>query len=555
MEDQLKSQKRIVSAFLVCPMLFSGVVRSGAQEHEGAGSAELFTNLGDHSYEIGTSVAAAQEYFNQGLRLYYAFNHAESVNSFREAQGLDPECAMCWWGEALAFGPNINLPMDSASGVAAYRAVQRAAGLASNAGERERRLIEALAVRYELVPPADRSYLDSAYSSAVTELKTRYPDDPEIAVLFAESLMDLQPWDYWTEEKVLKPSMEVAVAALEGVLAVNPNHPGACHFLIHAVEKERPDLAVSCAERLAALMPGAGHIVHMPGHIYIRVGRYLEAVEANRHAVHADETYIQDIAPGPGMYTVGYYPHNYDFMAFAASMIGRREDAVSASRKVADLIPQEMIGQPGMGFLEHWKMRPLQFQVRFRMWEDILAQPQPSETLAHASGIWHYATGRALAAAGDIGGARQHLSAIRTIIEGPDLESLRMEFNESADLLSIAYHALAGWIAAESERYDDAVAHLEAAVSGEDALLYGEPPEWSVPVRQELGVVLLRAERWSDAERIFLEALDQFPENGWSYAGLVRALEEQGRERDAHDARQKFEAVWNTADVDIRDMF
>ena len=509
----------------------------------------LYDNLGDHHYEITTSVPRAQQYFDQGLRLYYAFNHAEAVRSLREAQRLDPTCAMCWWAEALAWGPNINLAMDSVSGVAAYAALQGALERRAHASPKEGALIDALAVRYAPVPPADRAALDEAYATAMERLSERHPDDNDIAVLAAEAQMDLRPWDYWTAAGQPQPGMAGALARLERVVEADPRHPGACHFYIHAVEKLYPERAVPCAERLAALMPGAGHLVHMPGHIYIRVGRYLDAVRANQHAVHADETYIQDQRPGVGMYTAGYYPHNYDFMAFAAMMIGRSADAVGAAEKVAGLIPPEAFGTPGMDFLEHWSVRPLQLRVRFARWDEILATPAPPESRPHARAIWHYAHGRASAAKGDLAGARQDLERLRAILGGSAIQGKRMEFNESAAILRIAERVLTGWVEAEAERWDAAVAALRQAVEAEDALTYGEPPEWTVPTRQELGAAQLAAERAADAERTFRADLDRFPANGWSLAGLAASLRAQGKTAEAARVEAELQQVWSTADV------
>ncbi|MFC6670505.1 tetratricopeptide repeat protein [Marinobacterium aestuariivivens] len=307
----------------------------------------LYDNLGDHHYPISTDIPQAQVYFDQGLRLYYAFNHAEAIRAFREAQRLDPQCAMCWWAEALAWGPNINLPMDEPSGRAAYAAVQGALARREHASEREQAMIDALAVRYAKEPPEDRAQLDQAYADAMARVAATYPDDHDIKVLYAESLMDLRPWDYWEEDGTPKPGIAEALKNLETVIEKNRNHPGACHFFIHAVEKLYPERAVACAERLANLMPGAGHLVHMPGHIYIRVGRYQDAVKANQHAIHADETYIRDQNPATGMYTAGYYPHNYDFLAFATMMIGQSEASIEAAEKVTALLPRNCSARPG----------------------------------------------------------------------------------------------------------------------------------------------------------------------------------------------------------------
>ena len=522
---------------------------AGAQGQTSAG-VPLYTDLGDHRYRVTTSVPRAQEYFDQGLRLYYAFNHAEAIRSFREAQRLDSRCAMCWWAEALALGPNINLAMDEPSGRAAYAAVQRALALRDGASERERALIDALAARYVAEPPADRVALDQAYADGMALVAARYPDDLDISVLYAESLMDLRPWNYWTEDGRLQPGMEDALARLEGALERNSRHPGACHFFIHAVEKVQPERAVRCAERLAALMPGAGHLVHMPGHIYIRVGRYLEAVQANEHAVHADETYIRDQQPGMGMYTAGYYPHNYDFMAFAAMMIGRSADAIMAAERVASLIPSDMFGAPGMDFLQHWTMRALQVRVRFARWSELLATQAPPESLPHARALWHYGRGRALAATADVAGARRELEQLRAIVASPALEGVRMEFNQSRDILRIADRVLTGWVEAAAGGFDAAAAALEEAVRLEDALLYGEPPEWTVPTRQELGAVQLLAGRAADAERAFRGDLERFPQNGWSLYGLAASLRAQGRTAEAERVENDFRGAWQTADVD-----
>src|SRR5690606_9704710 len=268
----------------------------------------------------------------------------------------------------------------------------------------------------------------SVLADALYKVVQQYPDNHEAAALYAESLMDLSPWRYW-ESGEPRPNTPKILAQLERVIAANPQHPGACHFFIHAVEAVQPERAVPCAERLAGLMPGAGHLVHMPAHIYIRVGRYADAVEANRHAVHADETWIRDQQPGMGVYTAGYYPHNYDFLAFAYSMIGRAEETLQASDKVAELIPDEMLTAPGMAFLQHWSTRPLQFRVRFGRWQEILAAPAPSDALPHARAMWHYARGRARLATGDLAGARADLAELVRLGADGRVAELHMEFN------------------------------------------------------------------------------------------------------------------------------
>ena len=508
----------------------------------------LYTNLGDHHYGITTRVPRAQQYFNQGLRLYYAFNHAEAIRAFREAQRLDATCAMCYWGEALAWGPNINLPMDSAAGVAAHAAVVRARAAQGSATPRERALIAALATRYAPVPPADRASLDSAYARAMGQVARRFADDPEPVVLHAEALMVLRPWDYWTPGGTPHPGMSAAFAALERVQRSRPSHPGACHFYIHAVEAVFPERAVACAERLASLMPGAGHLVHMPGHIYIRVGRYVDAIHANEHAVHADERYLRDQRPGTGIYTLGYYPHNFDFLAFAAAMAGRSQQALEAADQLAALAAPSM-GEPGMAFTQHHATRALQLRIRFGRWDEILSAPAPDASHPHARALWHYARGRALAATGRPAEAEPDLRALRAAAEDPRLQGVRLEFNESPAILRVAAEVLAGQIAAARREYPAAIDHLIRAVRQEDALGYGEPPDWTVPVRHDLGAVLLAAGRPAQAELVFREDLRRFPKNGWSLRGLAQALEEQGWVADAARARDAYRQAWAESDL------
>ena len=511
----------------------------------------LYDNLGNHHYSITTRVPTAQRYFDQGLRLYYAFNHAEAIRAFEEAARLDPQCAMCHWGVALAYGPNINLPMDSAAGVAAFAAVDRARAAAPHASPRERALIDALARRYTATPRADRSTLDSAYVRAMRQVVDRYPNDPEARTLYAEAIMDLSPWNYWDRDGKPRPQTREMLANLEQVMAGNRTHPGANHFYIHAVEAVDPQRAVPIAERLATLMPGAGHLVHMPGHIYVRVGRYADAIAANEHAVHADETFIRDQKPAFGAYVAGYYPHNYDFLAFAASLIGRRNQSVTAAEKIASLSSAEMQRAPGMLFTQHHATRHLQLKTRFSDWDGILATPAPAEDLPHARAMWHYARGRALAARGDTRQADTELAAVRSAAARPDIASARLEFNSSGAILGIASEVLAGHIAAAQADFPRAIRHLREATRMEDALLYGEPPEWTVPVRQELGAILLAATLPVEAEQVFREDLRRFPENGWSLHGLAGALRAQGRIADADGVMARFRRAWASADVTL----
>jgi tetratricopeptide (TPR) repeat protein len=539
---------RSLLTVLACGVLAAPALAQEVHVHTSSVQVPLYDNLGTHHYRVSSRVPQVQAYFDQGLRLYYAFNHAEAIRAFEHAARLDPACAICHWGTALAYGPNINAPMDSASAVKAHGHAQRALRLANRASPTERELIRALATRYTARPAADRAGLDSAYARAMGDLARRFPADVEIQTLHAEALMDLRPWRYWTRDGQPEPGTETILAGLERVIQRNPNHPGACHFYIHAVEAVHPRRAVPCAERLAALMPGAGHLVHMPGHIYIRVGRYADAIRANEHAAHADEAYIRDQRPGVGTYTVGYTPHNHDFLAFAASMAGRRRQAVDAAGAILPLVPREMLGAPGMEFTQHRLTRQLQVLARFGMWDEILAAPAPAEELVHARAIWHYARGRALAARGDVAGAEAELAKVRAVAASPATKDMKLEFSMARSVHAVAEHVLAGHIDAARGNHAGAAAHLRAAAQAEDSLVYGEPPEWHVPVRQELGMVLLAAGQAADAEAAFRQDLERFPANGWSLHGLARAQRAQGREADAARTEAELRTAWQGAD-------
>lgn len=549
-----RNMQRLMPLLLAAVCGFATEQAAHAQDRaatQQAGKIPLYDNLGNHHYAVTTGVPLAQRYFDQGLRLYYAFNHAEAIRSFEEAARLDPDCAMCYWGVAAAYGPNINMPMDSASGAAALAAVLEARKRLDGATVKERALVEAQAVRYGAAGQRPRAQLDSLYAAAMAQLAAEWPQDAEVLTLYAESLMDLSPWYYWERDGAPRPDTPRLIEALETALASNARHPGANHFYIHAVEAVAPDRAVPMAENLAGLMPGAGHLVHMPGHIYIRVGRYEDAIRANEHAVHADESWIQDQKPAAGIYTIGYYPHNYDFLAFAASMIGRSEQALAAADRMAALVPQELLGASGFTVLQNHATRALQYRVRFGRWDEILAAPEPAANLPYARGIWHYARGRALAARGDAAGSMQHLDALRRAATHEALVDAPVEFNAATAVLAIAGEVLAGFAAAAAGDTMQAIAHLRKAGELEDGLVYGEPPEWSVPPRQELGVLLLQAGRPAEAEQVFREDLNRFPENGWSLHGLARAVAAQGRGAEASEIMNRFNTIWSSADVRI----
>jgi tetratricopeptide (TPR) repeat protein len=539
---------RSVSLRPLLPLLVGCLLQAPASFAQQVQAPPLYPDLGSHGYPLSIRNSLAQAYFDQGLRLYYAFNHAEAIRAFRHAASLDPSCALCPWGEALAWGPNINLPMDREAGLQAWAALQKARAKLASASAKERDLIEALSRRYAADPPEDRSQLDAAWADALEQLVRRYPNDMDLRTLRAEALMNLNPWRYWNRDGSARENTAEILRELETVLRIAPDHPGANHFYIHAIEETQPERAVQVAERLASLMPGAGHLVHMPGHIYVRVGRYRDAIAANEQAVHADETFIRDQRPAYGIYLAGYYPHNYDFLAFAASMIGRQEQALAATETLRTLSPDDMLRAEGMTFLQHHRTRHLQMKVRFARWQLILAEPPPPEDLGHARGIWAYARGRALIARAELDEAGLLLEELAALAADPELSAQRLEFNTSGSVLAIARDVLAAQLAAAAGDLAAARQLFESAVAREDAMVYGEPPEWTIPVRQDFGVFLLQAGEPAAAERIFREDLDRFPANGWSLHGLAASLGAQGRQRDAAATRAQFQRMWEGQD-------
>ncbi|HSM09090.1 MAG TPA: tetratricopeptide repeat protein [Gemmatimonadota bacterium] len=522
-----------------------------AATHSTASEGEpppLYDGLGDHHREITTRSEQAQAYFDQGLRLQYAFNHAEAIRSYEAALGADPECAMCWWGIALAAGNNINAGIDEAGGRLAHEAAGKAEALAEGATEPERMLIEAISARYGPEPLEDRISLDSAYARAMERVAESYPRDTDVVTLYAASLMNLSPWHYWEgpyDDRMPRPGTLRIVSTLEDALEIDANHPGACHYLIHAVEAAYPERAVECADRLASLMPAAGHIVHMPGHIYIRVGRYRDAVEANRHAVHQDESYIADQGQ-QSVYTGAYYPHNYHFMAFAATMAGMKEDAMYAARTVSPKVPLEVAR--AVPFIQNAIVMPDLTLLTFGEWEAVLDVPSPDASLELASVMHRYARGTALAALGRLDDARALLGELRT----ESREAAREAGGEMANpVLSIAAHALAGEIALRAGQPAVAVERFRQAARLEDGMVYEEPPLWYYPMRHSLGRALLEAGDAAGAERVYREDLTRFPENGWSLFGLAQSLEDQGRTAEAAEVRDAFERAWRHSDVEL----
>jgi tetratricopeptide (TPR) repeat protein len=518
--------------------LLLAVFSAGAPPRD---TVPLYDNLGSYHRAITVNSPTAQRYFDQGLRLLFGFNHGEAIRAFTEASRIDPTCAMCYWGIAYAHGPHVNAGMDSASGVAAYAAAQKAQSLSRSASPVERAFISVITRRYARVPPANRAGLDSGYATAMCRVSTRFPDDLDAASLCAEAMMDLRPWNYWKQPGGEPyPGTVELVAKLEGVIRRNPEHPGACHLYIHAVEAVQPEKAVPCAERLAALMPGGGHMVHMPAHIYIRVGRYNDAVESNIHAVHTDESYIEEQKP-QGVYPIGYYPHNLHFLAFAATMAGRSAQALEAARALRqktnlDVARVEPMVQSFVPFLDLTL-------VNFGRWDEVLAQPLPPAELRYATTMAHYARGVAFAATGKGADASAELEQLKRLAAAAS--------PADKPVAEIALHTLMGEIAQRSGKLDEAAAHYKAAIAIEDAGLYFEPPTWYYPVRHSLGLVLLQSGKSAEAEAVYRQDLKRFPENGWALFGLMQALRDQGKSAEAAAVDARFRAAWKQADVTL----
>ena len=517
-----------------------------------ARTAPLLEGMGDLHWAISSDYELAQRYFDQALTLAYGFNHLEAERSFREAARIDDECAICFWGAALVLGPNINDPVPSPEReMNAYRTLGEAVARVEHASAKERALIEALQNRYVATPPEDRAALDLAYADAMRSVAKRFPDDMQIQTLFAEAMMDTMPWAYWTEDGEPKPLTEEVLATLDFVIENEPDHPGANHFYIHAVEQEQPERGVAPADRLRRVVPGAGHLVHMPSHIYIRVGRYHDGSLANELAVEADDDYVTQCR-AQGIYPVAYVPHNHHFLWATTTMEGRSADALAAARHTAGHVEVSLMREPELAMLQHFSAIPYYALVRFGKWDEILAEPAPEEDLLYPTAVWHYARGIAYARAGKLDEARAELAQVRAIAADPRLAPLRIwGLNPMTSLAEIAAAVLHAEIAAARKDIKTAVAELRKAIAIEDALIYGEPPDWFYPVRHNLGAILLEAGRARAAEKIYREDLARFPDNGWSLLGLAQSLRAQGKKQEAAEAQRRFEAAWRYADIEI----
>lgn len=533
----------------------NGMTKPSCETKALPAKAPLLEGMGSWSRAISTRHSLAQRYFDQGLTLAYGFNHAEAERSFLEAAKLDPSCAICFWGAALVLGPNINAPMSTKLVPRAFAHLKRARDLAHAASPSERALIEALSARYSARVVADRTPLDRAYASAMREVARRFPDDPDILALAAEAQMDLSPWNYWADDGSPREGTQEIIATLSRAMELAPKHPGANHYYIHIVEgSPNPERGLDAADRLANLVPGAGHLVHMPAHIYLRTGRYHAAAEANERAILADHAYLAFADPA-NPYLGMYRLHNPHFLWAAATLEGRSEVALRAARLVAEMAHHVMHGEHAMGMetmFEHFAASPLFALVRFGKWQEILQESAPPEGQLYSRGVWHYARALAYSGLDKRGAALVELAALESIAREPSLVTASVSgVNSASAVLAIATEVTRGVLAANRGDVDTAITHLKGAILLEDKLRYMEPADWHYPVRQILGKVLVRHGRFVEAERVSREDLVKLPENGYSLFGLAEALRGQGKLVEAREVQRRFEVAFSRADLQL----
>jgi tetratricopeptide (TPR) repeat protein len=507
--------------------------------------APRLQNLGVHTFPVTTRSERAQLFINQGLNLAYAFNHAEAARAFAEAARLDPDAAMAYWGHALVLGPNINAPMAADDEPKAFALAQKAVALKGGVSPRERAYIDAVAARYT-GRSEDRAKADQAYVAAMQRLIAEFPDDLDAQVLYAEALMDLMPWSYWTRDGQPHDGTRRIIASLERVIGKHQTHPGALHLWIHLWEAtDTPERAEAEADRLLPLMPGAGHMVHMPAHIYQRVGRHADVIRSNQLAAKADEDYIAQCR-AQGLYPLGYYPHNLHFIWMGATASGQKTLALESARKLANQVPTAALKT--VPILQGFLVVPYWAMVRFEEWDAILADAGPSHETIFTRAVWHYARALALTAKNRLPEADRELNALRALVADPEMtRQSTFSSNNGFAILRIAPEVVAGEMAIKRKQWDTAVSHFERGVRYEDALVYQEPHDWHAPVRQNLAAALLAAGRLDEAETVFWEDLKRHPENVWSLNGLLKALQAQGKTTEASLVQSRLEKAGRTS--------
>lgn len=513
----------------------------------------LFDTFGDLHREVGTRVPAAQRYFDQGLRMAYGFNHEAAGRAFAEAARLDPQCAMCVWGQALVLGPNINLPMDPALAKDATALAARAASLAGTAKPADRALIQALQVRYADPAPPDRKPLDRAYADALARVAAQFPDDDDAATLYAEALMNLSPWAYWEKDGAPAEFTPRLLGELERVLARNPRHIGAMHYYIHATEASPdPRRAEPYADALAALAPGSGHLVHMPAHTYIRLGRYHDATLTNFAASTADKDFLAVCRGSNGVYPLGYVPHNWHFATMTTGLTGSRAMALLAAGQTASRADRAAMAQAPMEFMQQFVVAPLLTQVRFGDWDAILADTAVSAEPPYPTAIRHFARGLAHVRKGALADAAREADALHAIARDPAMAQVSFfDINRAEAVLRVADAMLRGELLYARGQREQGIAALREAAAAEDALAYNEPSDWPLPVRPYLGAALLEAGDARGAAQAFDQDLKTYPRNGWSLFGLAQAQRALGQTDLAQETARLQTAAWQWADAPL----
>jgi tetratricopeptide (TPR) repeat protein len=537
----------LASACAACAALADDPPVKRAAADAAERGASLYAGFTGYSRKITTESPEAQRWFSQGIQLLYGFNHDEAIRSFEKAAEFDPSCAMAWWGSAYARGLHINNPeMGEEQSRLAYEAAAKAVAALDNEAAVEQALVRAVAKRYAWPAPEDRRPLDERYAEAMEAVWHRFPGDPDVGALFAESLMNLQPWDLWTAEGAPKGRTLEVVAVLERTLAKAPKHPGANHFYIHAIEASPwPERGTDAAERLQALVPGSGHLVHMPSHIFIRTGRYADAAGANERAIAADEAYFA-VAPEPDFYSL-YFLHNVHFLAYAAMMEGRYQTAIGAARKIEKTIPAEFL-KNYVTMADGFMPTALHVMIRFGKWDEILAEPEPDEWRVFSRAERHYARSVAYSALGKTAEARREIKLLDKAAAGLT-DEWKMGNNSAKEVIAIARNMAAGELAFREGDADQAFKLLREAVAMEEGLSYDEPPGWMQPVRHALGALLLAEGRHAEAEATYRADLKRHPNNAWSLLGLAQSLGKQGQTEAANTLAPLVQAAWSRADV------
>ncbi len=515
--------------------------------------APLFEGLSGIDFPITTANKEAEKYFKQGLMLAYGFNHAEAARSFYQAIKLDSTCAICHWGYAYVLGPNYNGGMENDNYQRAYTASKKALQFVNNCTEKEKALIQALSARYEATPPESRTHLDSAYAVAMKKVYQQFPDDKDISALYVESVMDCHPWDLWAKDGLPKAWTTEILSILEGILAKHPNHAGANHFYIHAVEASlTPERGNKSAEKLATLVPAGGHLVHMPSHIYIRTGDYHNGTLANLKAVEVDSHYFT-ACHAQGVYPLAYFPHNYHFIAATATLEGNSKNALLGAEKVAEHTDKEVMKNPDWATLQHYFTIPYHIAIKFGLWDKILRLKIPEDTaLVYPRAVHFYAQGMAHLGKGEISEAKEALKSLKNLSKDDRLKKLTIwNINSVSDLLDIAQKVLEGEILDSEKKYKESINLLNQAIDIENRLNYNEPPDWFFSVRHHLGAVLLNAKQYAKAEEVYREDLKTYRKNGWALKGLAEALKAQNKLPEADKIQAEFEAAWQWADVHI----